>query len=43
MLKADADIARKPIGDVLKAMQRLAVIPVATGVLRSELMIMRQD
>ena len=43
MLKADADSASKPIGDVLKAMQRLAVIPVATGVLRSELMIMWQD
>ena len=43
MLKADAGIASKPIEDVLKAMQRLAVIPVATGVLRSELMIMRQD
>ena len=43
MLKADADIASKPIGDVLKAMQRLAIIPVATSVLRSELMIMRQD
>ena len=28
---------------VLKAMQRLAIIPVATGVLRSELMVMRHD
>ena len=42
MLKADAGIASKPIGDVLKAMQRLAVILLATGVLRSELVIMRQ-
>ena len=43
MLKTDANIASMPIGDVLKAMQRLAVIPVATGVLQSELMITRQD
>ena len=42
MLKADADIASKSIGDALEAMQRLAVI-LATGVQRSELMIMRQD
>ena len=42
MLKSDAQIASKPLPDLLQAMKCLAVIPISTGVLRSELMQMRQ-
>ena len=42
LLKSDAEIVSKPLQELLSAMRRLAVIPVATGVLRSDLMQMRQ-
>ena len=42
LLKSDAEIVSKPLQELLSAMRRLAVIPVATGVLRSDLMRMRQ-
>ena len=42
LLKSDAEIVSKPLQKLLSAMRRLAVIPVATGVLRSDLMQMRQ-
>ena len=42
LLKSDAEIVSKPLQELLSAMHRLAVIPVATGVLRSDLMQMRQ-
>ena len=42
LLKSDAKIVSKPLQELLSAMRRLAVIPVATGVLRSDLMQMRQ-
>ena len=41
-LKSNAEIVSKPLQELLSAMYRLAVIPVATGVLRSDLMQMRQ-
>ena len=42
LLKSDAEIVSKPLQELLSAMRRLAVIPVATGVLQSDLMQMRQ-
>ena len=42
LLKSDAEIVCKPLQELLSAMRRLAVIPVATRVLRSDLMQMRQ-
>ena len=42
LLKSDAEIVSKPLQELLSAMRRLAVIPVTTGVLRSDLMQMRQ-
>ena len=42
LLKSDAEIVSKPLQVLLSAMRRLAVIPVVTGVLRSDLMQMRQ-
>ena len=42
LLKSDAEIVSKPLQELLSAMRRLAIIPVATGVLRSDLMQMRQ-
>ena len=42
LLKLDAEIVSKPLLELLSAMHRLAVIPLATGVLRSDLMQMRQ-
>ena len=42
LLKSNAEIVSKPLQELLSAMRRLAVIPVATGVLRSDLMQMRQ-
>ena len=41
-LKSDAKIVSKPLQELLSAICRLAVISVATGVLRSDLMQMRQ-
>ena len=38
LLKSDAEIVSKPLQELLSAMRRLAVIPVATDVLRSDLM-----
>lgn len=38
LLKCDPDIIAKTVQDLLSEMKRLAVIPTATGVLRSELM-----
>ena len=37
LLQSDPDIVFKPVQELLSAMRRLAVIPIATGVLRSEL------
>ena len=42
LLKSDEEIVSKPLQELLSAMRRLAVIPVATGVLQSDLMQMRQ-
>ena len=42
LLKFDAEIATRPIEELTESMRRLAVIPIATGVLRTELMQMRQ-
>ena len=42
LLKSDAEIVSKPLQELLSAMRRLAVIPVATGILRSNLIQMRQ-
>ena len=43
LLKSDADIMSKSLPDLMQAMKRLAIIPISTGVLRSELMQMRQS
>ena len=43
MLKADAKVVDGPLSGVLEAMRRLAVIPVAVGVLRSKLLQLRQE
>ena len=43
LLKADADVVKGSLSDLLEAMRSLAVIPVATGVLRSELLQLRQE
>ena len=43
LLKTDPDIANKSINQVLAAMQKLAVIPVAIGILRAELLDMKQE
>ena len=42
LLKFDPEIARKPIEELTDSMQRLTVIPIVTGVLRTELKQMRQ-
>ena len=42
LLKSDAEIVSKPLEELLFAMRRLAVIPIATDVLRSDLMQMCQ-
>ena len=42
LLKVDADITSQPINVLMATMKALAVVPVATGVLRSELLEMRQ-
>ena len=42
LLKADPRISTRPIDDVLAAMKSLAVIPVAKGIVRAELMQMQQ-
>ena len=42
LLKSDANIVTTLIADLLTAMQRLTIIPIATGVRRSELMQIRQ-
>ena len=42
LLKSDADVASRPLTDLLTSMRRLAVIPIATGVLRTDLMQMCQ-
>ena len=42
LLKYDADVASRPLTDLLTSMRRLAVIPIATGVLRTDLMQMCQ-
>ena len=42
LLKMDPDIVNKSIDEVLQAMKKLAVIPIATGILRSELLDMKQ-
>ena len=41
-LKFDSEIATRPIEELTESMRRLAVIPIATGVLKTELMQMRQ-
>ena len=42
LLKTDPNIVGKDVDEVLSAMKRLAVIPIATGVVRSELLEMKQ-
>ena len=42
LLKSDRRITTKPVDHVLKAMHKLAVIPVARGIIRAELMQMQQ-
>ena len=42
LLKTDPDIIRKDIDTVLSSMKKLAVIPIATGIIRSELLEMKQ-
>lgn len=42
ILKVDPTITDKPVADLLATMKSLAVIPVATGVLRAELLAMHQ-
>jgi len=42
LLKTNPEIVSKPVDDVLKAMKNLAVIPVATGIVRAELLEMKQ-
>ena len=41
LLKIDADITSQPINVLMATMKALAVVPVATGILRSELLEMR--
>ena len=43
LLKTDPAIVSKPTTDVMAAMKLLAVIPIATGVIRAELVQMRQQ
>ena len=43
LLKADPSITSKPTADLMKAMKTLAVVAVATGVIRAELVQMKQD
>ena len=43
LLKANPDAASSTLPDLLAAMRSLAVIPVATGVLRTELLQLRQE
>ena len=43
LLKADPSITSKPTADLMKAMETLAVVAVATGVIRAELVQMKQD
>ena len=38
LLKTDSDIVSKDVDQVLAAMEKLAVIPVAIGILRAELL-----
>ena len=42
LLQSDAEIVSKPVQELLLAMKRLAVIPVAISVVRSELLAMHQ-
>ena len=43
LLKTDPDITSKTVTEVLATMKELAVIPIATGILRSELLEMKQN
>ena len=43
LLKSDSDVMSIPLADLLAAMKSLAVIPVATGVLRSEVLQLQQE
>ena len=43
LLKSDPNAASRPLADLLKAMRDLAVIPVAIGVLRTELLQLHQE
>ena len=42
LLKTDPDIVSKDVDAVLQAMKKLSVIPIATGILRAELLEMKQ-
>ena len=42
LLKTDPDIVSKDVHEVLRAMKKLAVIPIATGIVTSELLEMKQ-
>ena len=43
LLKTDPEITSKSVTEALAAMKELAVIPIATGILRSELLEMKQN
>ena len=43
LLKMDPEITSKSVTEALAAMKELAVIPIATGILRSELLEMKQN
>ena len=43
ILRADPTFAGRPVTDALKTLKSFAVVPVALGVLRSELSAMKQD
>ena len=43
LLRADPDIAAKPEADQLESIRKLAVVPVAMGVRRAEMLNMAQD
>jgi hypothetical protein len=42
ILKSDSSITTKTVEEVLETMPSIAVIPVATGILRADLVTMRQ-
>ena len=43
LLKMDPEITRRPVSEVMEKMKSLAVVPVALGVLRAELLELKQQ